>query len=80
MASRPEGEIRLRPQTFRLLQALVEIHPLIVTKDELIDRVWGAEHVSSKSLSQAVSELRQSSPYFWAGFILFGLPGPQGVS
>jgi DNA-binding winged helix-turn-helix (wHTH) protein/tetratricopeptide (TPR) repeat protein len=54
----PEGELQLRPQTFRLLAVLVEEAPRVLSQDELLDRVWGAEHLSSNSVRQAVSELR----------------------
>ncbi|MCB1054004.1 MAG: tetratricopeptide repeat protein [Acidobacteria bacterium] len=54
----PQGEIALRPQTFRLLALLVEEAPRVVSQDELLDRVWGTEHLSSNSVRQAVSELR----------------------
>ncbi|MDY7092719.1 MAG: tetratricopeptide repeat protein [Acidobacteriota bacterium] len=54
----PDGELPLRPQTFRLLAVLVEEAPRVLSQDELLDRVWGAEHLSSNSVRQAVSELR----------------------
>jgi len=56
----PEGELHLRPQTFRLLLVLVEEAPRILSSDEILDRVWGTEHLSPSSLRQAVSELRQA--------------------
>jgi DNA-binding winged helix-turn-helix (wHTH) protein/tetratricopeptide (TPR) repeat protein len=54
----PEGEIRLRPQAFRMLEALAEAAPRIVSQEELLDRVWGVEHLSPASVKQAVSEVR----------------------
>ncbi|HWM92786.1 MAG TPA: tetratricopeptide repeat protein [Thermoanaerobaculia bacterium] len=56
----PEGEIRLRPQTFRLLEVLVESAPRILSQDELLDRAWGVEHLSPASVKQAISEIRQA--------------------
>jgi len=56
----PDGEVRLRPQTFRLLEVLVESGPRILSQEELLDRVWGVEHLSPASVKQAVSELRQA--------------------
>jgi DNA-binding winged helix-turn-helix (wHTH) protein/tetratricopeptide (TPR) repeat protein/TolB-like protein len=56
----PNGEIRLRPQPFRLLQVLVENAPRILSQDELLDQVWGVEHLSPASVKQAVSEVRQA--------------------
>lgn len=35
----PSGEVELRPQAYRLL--LVERYPEVLSKDELIDGVWG---------------------------------------
>jgi len=56
----PEGEIKLRPQAFRMLEVLVERAPRILSQEELLDRVWGVEHLSPASVKQAVSEVRQA--------------------
>jgi DNA-binding winged helix-turn-helix (wHTH) protein/tetratricopeptide (TPR) repeat protein len=56
----PEGEIRLRPQAFKMLEVLVESAPRILSQEELLDRVWGVEHLSPASVKQAVSEVRQA--------------------
>jgi len=56
----PEGEIRLRPKTLALLEVLVAEAPKVLTKNELMDRVWGKEHLGETSLAQAVSELRRA--------------------
>ncbi|HSN87727.1 MAG TPA: tetratricopeptide repeat protein [Thermoanaerobaculia bacterium] len=56
----PEGEVRLRPQAFRMLEVLVESAPKILSQEELLDRVWGVEHLSPASVKQAVSEVRQA--------------------
>lgn len=56
----PEGEIRLRPQAFRMLEVLAESAPRILSQEELLDRVWGVEHLSPASVKQAVSEVRQA--------------------
>ena len=56
----PEGEIRLRPQAFRVLLALVEEAPRIVSGDELMDRAWDGTFVSASSVRQTLSELRQA--------------------
>lgn len=53
-------ELKLRPQTFNLLEVLVKNYPKILSRDQLLDQVWGTEHVSSGSLPQAISELRQA--------------------
>ena len=54
-----EGAVRLRPKTYALLEALVNAAPAVVGKDELLDRVWGREHLGETSLAQAISELRR---------------------
>jgi tetratricopeptide (TPR) repeat protein/DNA-binding winged helix-turn-helix (wHTH) protein len=54
------GEVRLRPQAFRLLEVLVEAAPRILSQDELLDQAWGVEHLSPTSVKQAVSEIRQA--------------------
>ncbi|HKV06794.1 MAG TPA: transcriptional regulator, partial [Thermoanaerobaculia bacterium] len=56
----PEGEIHLRPQAFRMLEVLAEAAPRILSQEELLDRVWGVEHLSPASVKQAISEVRQA--------------------
>ncbi|HSK80017.1 MAG TPA: tetratricopeptide repeat protein [Thermoanaerobaculia bacterium] len=56
----PDGEVRLRPQAFRMLEVLAEAAPRILSQEELLDRVWGVEHLSPASVKQAVSEVRQA--------------------
>jgi len=56
----PEGEIRLRPQAFRMLEVLAESAPKILSQEALLDRVWGVEHLSPASVKQAISEVRQA--------------------
>lgn len=56
----PDGQIHLRPRTFDLLQALIDGHPRLVTKKDLLDRVWKTPFISGSALAQAVSELRSA--------------------
>ncbi len=56
----PEGEVRLRPQAFRMLEVLVQSAPRILSQEELLDQVWGVEHLSPASVKQAISEVRQA--------------------
>ncbi|HYU32087.1 MAG TPA: tetratricopeptide repeat protein [Thermoanaerobaculia bacterium] len=56
----PEGEIRLRPQAFRMLEVLAESAPKILSQEALLDQVWGVEHLSPASVKQAISEVRQA--------------------
>lgn len=54
------AEVKLRPQAFRLLEFLIKSYPHILSRDQIIDQVWGSEHLSSNSLPQVISELRQA--------------------
>lgn len=56
----PDGEVRLRPQAFRMLVVLAEQAPKILSQEELLNRVWGVEHLSPTSVKQAVCEVRQA--------------------
>ena len=56
----PEGEVALRPRTFDLLHALVSQPDRVLSHDELLNKVWGVEHLSSSSLKQAISEIRKA--------------------
>jgi DNA-binding winged helix-turn-helix (wHTH) protein len=58
--SGPAGEVRLRPHAFRMLEVLAEQAPKILSQEELLNRVWGVEHLSPSSVKQAVSEVRQA--------------------
>src|ERR1700739_3768196 len=51
--------ISLRPRTFDLLAALVERAGHLVTKDELLDRVWPKMVVEEAALHVQVSALRK---------------------
>jgi len=43
-----------------MLEVLAEQAPKILSQEELLDRVWGVEHLSPSSVKQAVSEVRQA--------------------
>ncbi len=55
-----DGEVRLRPKTYALLQVLVEAAPAIVGKDALLDQIWGRGHLGDTSLAQAVTTFRRT--------------------
>ncbi len=47
--------------SFKALQALVQAAPALISHDELIDRIWGANRVITlDNLSQRMKTLRQS--------------------
>ena len=58
--SGPDGPIALRPQTFAVLCHLIEKAPAVVSRDELLDAVWGHQSTSISSVAQTIKELRQA--------------------
>lgn len=56
---RADGSVvALRRQALRFLQVLVEHAPALVSKDALLDAVWGRQEVSENVIAQVVRELR----------------------
>jgi TolB-like protein/DNA-binding winged helix-turn-helix (wHTH) protein/Flp pilus assembly protein TadD len=58
--SRAGVEVKLRPKSFQVLQTLVERHGELVTKDELLDRVWGRTIVTEGSVTQCLIDIRRA--------------------
>ncbi|HET9031335.1 MAG TPA: tetratricopeptide repeat protein [Dokdonella sp.] len=56
----PAGPITLRPQPLRMLQHLIEAAPAVVTRDALMDALWGHHALSINVIPQTLSELRQA--------------------
>ncbi|MBK8068834.1 MAG: winged helix-turn-helix domain-containing protein [Rhodanobacteraceae bacterium] len=56
----PAGVANLRPQAYRLLCFLVERAPALVSRDALMDELWGHHALSPNVIPQTVSELRQA--------------------
>jgi DNA-binding winged helix-turn-helix (wHTH) protein len=56
----PDGPVNLRPQTFAVLCHLVEQAPSVVSRDDLLDAVWGHQATSVSSVAQTIKELRQA--------------------
>jgi DNA-binding winged helix-turn-helix (wHTH) protein len=52
--------LHLRPKVFDLLRFLIERRERMVTKQELLDALWEAEHVSEGVLPWAVSHARRA--------------------
>jgi adenylate cyclase len=52
--------VPLRPQSARVLAILAEHAGSLVTKDELMQRVWADTHVTDDSLVQCVAEIRKA--------------------
>ncbi|MEM1081491.1 MAG: winged helix-turn-helix domain-containing protein, partial [Pseudomonadota bacterium] len=56
--SGPNGSIALRDQAGRVLKLLIERAPGIVSKDEILDEVWGHDALSESSIPQAIKDIR----------------------
>ena len=53
--------IKLTKLSFKVLQALVQAAPALISHDDLIDQVWGLKRViTPDNLSQRMKTLRQS--------------------
>lgn len=57
--SGPDGPLPLRQRAFQLLRALLEHAPSLVSRDTILDEVWGHDALSANVLPQTISEIRQ---------------------
>lgn len=57
---RDGSPVALTPKAFDTLAVLVDCHPRLVTKDELMARVWPGTFVEDNNLAQHVSLLRRT--------------------
>ena len=55
-----EGEISVEPQVMTLLGYFVQHPDVLVTKDELLDELWGHRFVSESAVSTQVKALRKA--------------------
>ncbi len=55
---RAGADIKLRPKSFEMLRYLVERQGLLVTKDELLDAIWGRTVVTEDAITQCVRDIR----------------------
>ncbi len=60
LLSTHEGEITLAPKAFETLRVLVESSGTVLTKRELLDRVWPDTFVDENNLAQNVSLVRKA--------------------
>lgn len=51
-------EVKIEPQVFDLLHLLVENHERLVTKDEIIEKIWGGRIISETAVSSRISSAR----------------------
>ncbi len=56
----PDGAVPLRRRTWELLKTLVEHAPALVTRDRILDEVWGHDALTPNVLPQAIGEIRQA--------------------
>ncbi|MEW6336539.1 MAG: winged helix-turn-helix domain-containing protein, partial [Acidobacteriota bacterium] len=54
-----EERVSLQPKLLAILDALIRVHPRLVTKNELLDAVWPDQIVSEAALAQRVKDLRR---------------------
>ena len=54
------GSVHLPPKAMEVLLCLASSPGMLVTRDTLIDDVWGAGHGSQEALSHAVGEIRHA--------------------
>src|SRR5439155_12640733 len=53
------ADVRLRPKSFEMLCYLVENHGRLVSKDELLNAVWGRTVVTEGSITQCLIDIRR---------------------
>jgi predicted ATPase/DNA-binding winged helix-turn-helix (wHTH) protein len=58
--SGPEGPVRVEPQVFDVLRTLIVRRERVVTKDELLDTVWGDRFVSESALTSRIKAARRA--------------------
>ena len=52
--------VHVEPQVFDVLAQLLDRHGQVVTKEELLDSVWGDQFVSESALTTRIKQLRQA--------------------
>ena len=57
---RAGADVDLRPKSFEVLRVLVERHGRLVTKQELLDAVWGRVVVTEGSVAKCLIEIRRA--------------------
>ena len=57
---RDGADIKLRPQSYRVLRHMVERHGVLLTRDELVQAVWGDTVVTDGSLTHCVIDIRKA--------------------
>jgi predicted ATPase/DNA-binding winged helix-turn-helix (wHTH) protein len=58
--SGPAGVVHVEPQVFELLHLLMANHDRVVSKEELLDAIWGDRFVSESALTSRVKAARRA--------------------
>lgn len=53
------GPVALRDHALRVLKLLIERAPEVVSKDEILEKVWGHDALSESSVPQVIKDIRQ---------------------
>jgi DNA-binding winged helix-turn-helix (wHTH) protein len=53
-------DVKLRPKSFEVLRLLIERNGQLVSKDELLDSVWGRTVVTEGSIAQCLIDVRRA--------------------
>lgn len=56
----PDGTVRLEPKAFAVLRHLVENHDRMVSREEMIEVVWGGRFISDAAVSTALKFARKA--------------------
>jgi DNA-binding winged helix-turn-helix (wHTH) protein/tetratricopeptide (TPR) repeat protein len=56
----PDGPVALRDHALLVLKLLVERAPEVVSRDEILDGVWGHQALSESSIAQVIREIRSA--------------------
>lgn len=57
---RSGGAVHVEPRVFSLLCLLISNHDRVVTKEEIVDKVWDGRAISDSSISTAIKALRRA--------------------
>lgn len=57
---RGDEPVRIEPRAFDLLRLLLDHHDRVVTKQELLEKVWGTTYVSDAALTTALRTVRRA--------------------
>ncbi|MGI9318030.1 MAG: winged helix-turn-helix domain-containing protein, partial [bacterium] len=61
MLLKRDGEVqRVEPQVFNVLLHLIDQRNRVVSRNELLEKVWGHEHVSESTLSSSIKMVRKA--------------------